>query len=194
MNVTIRVLMPLIAPNNFTQEVIQQPDYDHVCNQGNNFEGLEPLDPILLNPIPSNLIISVRTIHKNSQLPINNKTTCFNAQTLWDYWLSQTKNEKLDAKYANNPLNRGHFTPQSIIYLREFLENAGEENEETYKVVKDRTLYNKILDMTYEELKDELNENLFPDLDEDEIEVNMDNITNVYRVAVLNKYIEEGKL
>ena len=187
-------VVPLIAPtdvnsikNKITQEIIENSN--HICNIGNDWEGVEPIDPILMNPIPSNLIVSVQIIG------IPDKNVCFNARNLWDYWISQTKNNIISNRYANNPLNMQYFTAQSIIYVQELLVKVGEEEGENFKIIKDIALYEKILKMNYTQLRKKLNKlndktiDLFPNM---QVNENDDVVINVYRVAVLDKLREEG--
>lgn len=174
-----KIIIPLTAPDNWvfkdkiTQEIVDNSN----CNMEN-----EPIDPILLTPIPNNLLISVRTIDTND------KGTCFNAKNLWDYWISQTRSQKYNFRYANNPLNMQYFTVQSILYLQQFLQNVGND-----KLIKNKILYNEVLNMTYFELRNELNKlnnktvNLFPDSNEVD-----DEIISIYRVAVLDKLEQEN--
>lgn len=199
LNTYYKVYIPLVAPFSIktTQEIITDPNYVSTCNIGNDFEGVEVLDPILLEPIPTNLLITVTTrcLNNNDKNICSiNKSTCFNAQSLWDWWITQTKNEELNNRYASNPLNKEYFTSSSIIYLQSFLQNMRIKQKETVKIIKNHTLYQKILKMIYFDLKYILKENLFPHLSERDIYDDIEEITNVYRVSVLDLYRTEGKL
>ena len=66
----------------------------------NEYEDGKILDPILLEPIPNNLIVSARTI------AIGDKSMCFNAKSLWNCWISLAKIDNSTSKYARNPLNK----------------------------------------------------------------------------------------
>ena len=110
-------------------------------NITNNIEGVEPLDPISLEPIPNNLVVFVREI-KTDENKEKELITCFNAQSLWNSWISQHNNITIIA----NPLNRQLFNASSIIYIQNFLETINrDERVDNYKIIKNKTLYDKIL-------------------------------------------------
>jgi len=182
-NQVLKEIMPIIAENS-TETVIQDPEFIHVCNAGNDFEGVQPLDPILGEPIPSNLIISV-------QSGTNNGISCFNAKSLWKHWITQSKKNILTERYASNPLNRGYFDENSVIYVKELLDREKiKEEQESYKIIKDQILYDQVMNSNYQELKKALNQDLFPKLTEQQIQADIENITYEYRMAVLNMYRE----
>jgi hypothetical protein len=182
-NKLLKEVMPIIAPNG-TERVIQDENFDHVCNANNDFEGVQPLDPILSEPIPSNLIVSV-------QSKINPSTSCFNVKSLWTHWITQAKKDILTERYASNPLNRGYFDANSVIYLKELLDREEiREEQESYKIIKDQRLYDQVMNSSYQELKAALNQDLFPKLTEQQIQNDIENITYEYRMALLNKYRE----
>lgn len=117
-----RFLNIRISPNDdATEEIITDPNFIHICNSGNEFEENEdPIDPISLEPIPSNRFVSVRNIFNRDK----NISTCFDAYFLYQYWMEQSSNEAgITYKYAANPLNRGYFTEESVNYVKIMLEN-----------------------------------------------------------------------
>jgi len=181
----VEIIMPMIAPNS-TERIIQDENFDHVCNASNDFEGVQPLDPILSEPIPNNLIVSVQS-HNNPS------TSCFNAKSLWKHWITQTKKDILTERYASNPLNRGYFDENSVIYVKELLDREKiREEQESYKIIKDQRLYDQVMNSSYQELKEALNRDLFPTLSEEKIQNDIENITYEYQMALLNKYRESN--
>jgi len=137
----------IAPPTECSEEIIQNPNFIHICNSGNNvdetesssysklpfisyfygtstntdyleIDGKNPIDPIMYEPIPLNLLISVKAIsdtqYKNS--------TCFNAESLYTYWLEQAKSEAgVSYKYAANPLTRGYFNQESVNFVIKIL-------------------------------------------------------------------------
>jgi len=126
-----------IAPTTeCSEEIIRDFHFVHICNSGNKFEvktsdddedyfeinGKNPIDPITHEPIPSNLLVSVKAI-KDIEYK---SSTCFNAEFLYKYWLSQDKSEAgITYKYAANPLTRGYFNQESVNFVIEMLTRLG---------------------------------------------------------------------
>ena len=113
-----------ISPSDWTEEIIQDPNFIYVCNSGNNFENSEVLlnsdyfqingknaiDPITLEPIPLNLLVSVKSI---SDTQFKN-SIYFNAEFLYKYWVYKPK-------YPDNPVTRGYFNSDSVNFVIDML-------------------------------------------------------------------------
>lgn len=90
------------------------------CN-ANITENNQPIDPIDLQPIPDNLLVTAVPINYNSELPdINNQSFCFNAKNLWAFWI-QSSSER-PRRPAINPLNNLQFDEASILYVKNLIE------------------------------------------------------------------------
>jgi ankyrin repeat protein len=108
-----------------TETIILDENYIHTCNIINDFElneetgKQEPLDPLTIEHIPSDLIVSVKRIKDIN----NEQTTCFNALSIYKHWKtkSKLKDYGVPSKYADNPFNRGYFNSESIIYIETLL-------------------------------------------------------------------------
>lgn len=89
------------------------------CNS-NGVEDLQPIDPIDFQPIPENLLVTVVPINYDSNYPdINNQTSCYNAQNLWEYW-KDTANRN-PPKPAIDPLTNNEFDAESIVFVKSLI-------------------------------------------------------------------------
>jgi ankyrin repeat protein len=102
-----------IVGNNPSVKLITDESIFSIGFNSNTIENENPLDPISLEPIPRNLLVVAVPFSDNT------KTTCFNGQYLWQWWIVLVKGNP--PVPANHPLTREEFDAESISSLKEFL-------------------------------------------------------------------------
>ncbi len=92
-------------------------------NSVNEFKENETDNKLPLEPIPDNLLVSVRNINKKFNDKGEFLSICFNMESLCKHCQEQSKLEaKITCRYASKPLTRDYFTAESVIYIKEMLE------------------------------------------------------------------------
>lgn len=123
-NNNTRQYMEMMIPNEIHIQGVRQPypgnnpknkiTFERISCNANDIEDGKPVDPIDLQPIPDNLLVTVVSLEGNVQ------TYCFNAFNLWEFWKSIANSNP--PRSAINPLNNLEFDAESIVLVSNLLD------------------------------------------------------------------------
>jgi len=104
---------PIVGKYPSVKLITDESRFSIGCNS-NDIQNEEAIDPISLEPIPRNLLVVAVSILDET------KTTCFNGEDLWAWWIVLAKGNP--PVPANHPLTRQEFDAESISSLKELLD------------------------------------------------------------------------